>query len=346
MGDATDPPRPPASDAPAGPAADLAEVWKLLDELPSVRAGVDLAATTVDLVAAKVAGTAASPDRGAAGPRAWALRTATVAAALVAGFAAGRALAPDPDREVLQRLPLIEHLGMLREAGSIEFLEAMAERMDGRQGAARWLRFARDPQELQSEARQFDAAIEALRTEGVDAEIDDERLAVRRRRVASLPAAARAELERSAEAFDDLSSHDRSDVERLARTLVAPANERLVNAARLWHVIVASMNPVFRRSVVEMPAAERLEVMERSPGRFEPRPPGRPRDDFRERRPPEFRDDALPPRPRPPRGRGDGPPRPVNAPGPAGGRPAFGPPEPPPAADPPAAPGETRAPPG
>ena len=56
-------PAPEPAGRASGPAGDLGDVWEMLDALPTASAGVDLAATTVDLVAAKVAGAARSRDR-------------------------------------------------------------------------------------------------------------------------------------------------------------------------------------------------------------------------------------------------------------------------------------------
>lgn len=327
------------------PAEDLGDVWKLLDALPPAAARIDLAATTVDLVAAKVADESASPRR-RPGAWAWGARVAVVAAALVAGLAVGRGFAPDPDRRILQQLPIIEHLGLLQEAGSIGFLEAVAERMGGRQAPPRWMRFAREPEDPEGESLAFDAAVESLRL-AFKAPVDADVLTRRRERVASLSESERAELERSAERFENLASIDRRELTAVARMLADPDAGRLRDAARAWHVVVTAMNPVFRRTVIEMPVAERLEVLERSPGRFEPRPPGRPRDEFRERRlpqgPPPGPGDAPPPVP------GDGRPRPGEFPRPFTGQP---PPQPPfrrpglpPPGDPRAVPAETPAPP-
>ena len=331
---------------PEKPADDLADVWGLLDALPPAAARVDLAATTVDLVAAKLAGESAPPLRRAVGTRVWATQIAVVAAALVAGLAAGRSVAPDPDQRVLQQLPIIEHLGILREAGSLGFLEAVAERVGGRQSPPRWMRLAREPGEMQQEATAFDIAVESLRRSFAEPPGPD-LLARRRQHVALLPAAERAELERSVERFEALTSIDRRELTAVARMLADPAAGRLRDAARAWHLVVTAMNPVFRRTVVEMPVADRLEVLERSPGRFEPRPPGRPREELRDRRPPPG---SLPePGGFPPPADREGRPRLGDFPGPFDRQPPFQPPirreEPPPGSDRSPGPRETPAPP-
>jgi hypothetical protein len=265
-----------AAVAPAGPADDLGAVWQLLDALPPAAAGVDLAATTVDLVAAKVAGATETRDREWAGLARWTMPVAAVVASLAVGLVAGRVAAPDPDQWVLDRLPVIEHLGLLREAGSIEFLDAVAQRMSVYPELPRWLR-AGDPQSLREEAREFDAAIGKLEAWSADRGQGREATTARRASVAALPAARKADLERDVETFRRLSSLDRGELTAVAAALADPKNNRLRDAARRWHVFLAAMNPVVRRTVIEMPADDRLEMLER--------PAGRPRDEFRERRP-------------------------------------------------------------
>jgi len=325
------------------PADDLADVWAALDALPPASAGVDLAATTVDLVAAKVANDAGPAERQVAGPAVWGIRIALVAAALVAGLAAGRSLAPDPDQRVLEQLPLIEHVSLLREAGSVPFLEAVADRMTGRQGPPRWMRVDRGPENLRTEARQFDEALVAFETEPIGRHAGVDVVRQRRQRVEALPATKRDELERSVEEFESLSSLNRRELVAVAQALRDPGEQRLRDAARTWHVLLAAMNPVFRRSVVEMSVSARLEVIDRWPDRFEPRPPSRPREDPRDRRPAEGWREFDGPGPRPPRGNGFT--RPEGFPGRFTPPPPFRPAGPPPAGGPREVPAETPAPP-
>jgi hypothetical protein len=338
-------PAPEPAGRASGPAGDLGDVWQMLDALPTASAGVDLAATTVDLVAAKVAGAARSRDREPVGWGGWLARAAVVTAALAGGLVVGRATAPDPDRWVLEKLPLIEHVGLLREAGSVEFLEAVAERMAASHGPPRWLRYGRDQQSLRDEAREFDAALKHFEADAAAQAGGTDVVETRRRQVTKLPADKQADLERAAETFRGLSSIDRRELTAVAAALADPTNGRLRDAARTWHVILAAMNPVVRRSVVEMPAEERLEMLERSPGR--------PREDFRDHRPGEGGGAEWRPPPFGPPGPPQiGPPRPSNGgPGRPGDRPPGGIPgppgfrPPPPAADPRGAPAETPAPP-
>lgn len=261
----------------SGPAGDLGDVWHLLDALPPARARVDLAATTVDLVAAKVAGIARAGDDGPIGTGRWLIPVAAALASLAAGFVAGRATAPDPDQWVLERLPVIEQLDFLREAGSRRFLDAMAERLSRNPELPRWLRAGGDPQALREEAREFDAALTKLAGEEVHGSRGRDATKARRAAVAALPAARKSELERDAETFRRLSNSDRQELTAVAEALADPTNGRLRDAARTWHVLLAAMNPVVRRTVIEMPIEERLEMLERPAGRF--------RDEFRERRP-------------------------------------------------------------
>lgn len=338
-------PAPEPAGRASGPAGDLGDVWQMLDALPTASAGVDLAATTVDLVAAKVAGAARSHDREPVGWGGWLARAAVVTAALAGGLVVGRATAPDPDRWVLEKLPLIEHVGLLREAGSVEFLEAVAERMAASHGPPRWLRYGRDQQSLRDEAREFDAALKQFEADAAAQAGGTDVVETRRREVTKLPADKQADLERAAETFRGLSSIDRRELTAVAAALADPTNGRLRDAARTWHVILAAMNPVVRRSVVEMPAEERLEMLERSPGR--------PREDFRDHRPGEGGGEEWRPPPFGPPGPPQiGPPRPGNGgPGRPGERPPGGIPGPPgfrpalPKADPRGAPAETPAPP-
>ena len=342
----------------SGPATDLGEVWDLLDCLPTVPARIDLAATTVDLVAAKVAGGARPAATNGGLGRRWGVPLLAVAVALAAGMVTGRMTAPDPDRQVLEQLPIVENFDLLREAGSTAFLEALAERMAARQGPPpRWLRFGRDPAALREEARQFDEAIASLAAAEAAGDGDEAVIAARRERIMAMSAEERSRLERAVESIDELARSERRDLVSVARVLADPGYERLRDAARLWHVIVAATPPPMRRGTVEMTLDDRLEWL----GRFDPRSPPRRRDDGRDRREGEGREQSRearegwnnsrwPGRPsgppfRGPQDRPARPPRQAADDADGSGPRSFRPPGPPPVSGPRGAPGETRAPP-
>jgi len=305
------------------PAEDLADVWSLLDELPPARPPADLAATTVEMVAARAGGSRGRFQRPAASAGQRAAPLAAIAAALAVGILAGRLTTADPDRQIIEQLPMIEHLSLLQEAGSVEFLDGLAARIaDGQGTPSRWPRPPRDAAALEAEAADFDADLATLAADLDQAGLPRDRLAGRRERIAGLAEGELAALEKSAAAYATLSEIDRRDLAHLAAALADPDRESLRDAARQWHAIVAAVNPAFRRNVIEMPAAERLEWLARSAGRYESWSPGR----------------GLPSRgPGGPTGGGPGglPPR----------RPSFRSPWPPRPAGPPEAPAETRAPP-
>jgi len=270
------------------PADDLADVWDVLDTLPAPKPAKDLTATTVELVAARVANEA--KPSGASQSR-WIDRVvpfASILGGLLVGLVAGRATAPDPDAKVLERLPVIEHLGLLQELGSVDFLEALAEQLkEGQANPPRWLRFVRDPAGLRSEADEFEAMLVTLRAELAKKASSTAAHDRRRERVAKLPSTELAALEKSAATFEAMTPIDRRELEHLAAVLVDPAQTRLHDAAKLWHLIVVASNPAFRRNIIDMSSAERLEWLARSAGRFDQRPSTNGRDGERgdDRRP-------------------------------------------------------------
>lgn len=276
------------------PAVEFGEVWDLLDALPRANASEALAATTVDMVAVHLRG------RRAAGPVRRLGPLAAVAAALVAGIVAGRVTAPDPDRQILERLPLVKHLDLLREAGSTKFLEAMHQR---RYPLPMRLMIRQGPGAREDERRQFEAEVAAL-----GAELAAGSPAGRRESVQALSVEERLELEKAAEQFMRLSATERRAVEAVAEALVDPARQDLRDAAAMWRQWLLSARPEDRAGIVARGTDKRLEWLEwyavqaaRPEGRPDlrglDRPPRGPR---RDERPP-FRPDA-PPRPAPPAG--------------------------------------------
>ena len=207
--------------AAAAPAEALSDVWVLLDELPRGRASATLQATTIEM-AAVAATAAAGPAAAGAGVRRWLAPAAVVAGALVAGWIVGRATAPDPDRRLLEHLPLVRHLDLVREAGSVGFLQKVA----GRGRPPLKLALRQGPEAARQDAADFVAAIESL---GRLLKADT---VTRRRFVDSLPVEERAELERSLRELATLSGAERKTLAAVAAALVERRGARRSRAGR------------------------------------------------------------------------------------------------------------------
>lgn len=360
----------PVSDAAAtDPSLALADVWDLLDVLPAAVASPDMMASTIEMAAVPASaaisrtgsrigpdgratsGRVGRPVPAAAWPsvRQWLPGAAVVLASLLAGIAVGRATVPSPESALLASLPVVQHLDLLREAGSVAFLEAVAK---GGYPPPRRPPLAQSKADVREDAEEFDAAIAALRA-GVAVTADRETLSLRREQVLRMPEPQRRQLDRSAETFQRLNRADRSELIAVGRALADPGREQLLKAARLWHAWVQLRDPADRRDIIDLSGEDRLEWLDRwsridsrqdsrQDGRDSMRPFYDRERDPRRRPPPEFqqgppqfwRDDH----PRPP-----GPPRP-RGPGPGIGS-GMGPGMSPPPNDRPPPPEETQAPP-
>lgn len=273
--DPSDRGRPAGGDDPAAtePALALGEVWDLLDALPGAAASADLSSTTLEM--------AAVPPAAAMWPNVfrgvWLPTALVAAAALVAGYATGWATATDHDRPVLEHLAVAEHFALLREAGSVGFLEQVAKR-----GFPPPRRFGPPPSapEGNEDAREFDAAIAALEKRAAE-EASAGAIEQRRREMAALDDDARRRLEKSVESLRALSASEQRELHRLAKVLGDPGRDSVRKAARLWHQWVRGRDPADRRTVIELSPAERIESLERwtrNEARFDPQRPGFDRD--------------------------------------------------------------------
>ena len=318
--------QPPSEADATQPSLALAEVWEMLDALPTAVASPDLTATTLEL-AAVPARAEARPVSGPPPPTArwWLSSGGIVLTALLAGIAAGRATAPQFDADLLASLPVVQHTDLLREAGSVAFLEEVAKRG---YPPPRRPPPAQSQADVRADMQEFDGKIAALQTAETEGN-SRETLAARREFVLQLADPERQQLAKSREKYQRLSNADRRELSDLARALADPQRESLVEAARLWHQWIQVCDPANRRDVIELDATERLEGLDRWT-RFDGRPdlrenfrPGSERDRENRRRPPlgqpDFRPGAPDFREAPPDFRREGPPPPPGSRRPRGG---------------------------
>lgn len=104
----------------------LEQTWDLLDELPRVCVGDVFTRSTIEMVAVKQeqALVGASPD----GERGWrhvVLGAMGLVAAGVIGWLGVQLVWPDPNRRLLEDLPVLEHLDQYQQVGDIEFLRRL-----------------------------------------------------------------------------------------------------------------------------------------------------------------------------------------------------------------------------
>jgi anti-sigma factor RsiW len=105
----------------------LDRTWELLDELDKPQVSEALAQSTLEMVTA-AASEEAQRDLAEAPRRRrrrWAIAGGSVLAAGVAGFLAVYCLWPDPDKELIRDLPVLEKLDEYRHGEDIEFLRAL-----------------------------------------------------------------------------------------------------------------------------------------------------------------------------------------------------------------------------
>lgn len=254
-------------DTPAGDL--LGEVRELLDGLAPAAAPPDLARSTIEMAAVTSAAVdAPAATVGRVPTRGWWPAAACVGAALLLGFAAGRATSPDPDESILQYLPVVEHLDVLREAGSIDFLDAIATR-----GYPAPRAFPFGPGSVRDaeggdrdDWPQLDAAIEALRAGPFGPETPAAAISERRDRIEEMDDDELRHLADGVTIFRGLPREATHDLIGLARALCESDDERLETlaaAASAWHRWVVWSDPADRQAVVNLDRDDRLEWLDR-----------------------------------------------------------------------------------
>jgi anti-sigma factor RsiW len=109
----------------------LERSWDMMDLLPPAEASETFTESTLEMVAvgaeAEVARHRAWSQMLPAPWRAWLLAAVGVLGAAAVGYGAVSWLAPDPNRELLDALGVVEDFDALRHAESVEFLRALEE---------------------------------------------------------------------------------------------------------------------------------------------------------------------------------------------------------------------------
>lgn len=267
----------------------LDDIRVLLDPLAPSSAPKTLTSTTIEMAAVSSAARPGVRTRAARRPSrsSW-VPAGCVLAALLIGLGIGWATTSDPDERILEYLPVVEHLGVLQEAGSVAFLRSVAERD---YPPPRRFPFGRPPEDREGGGRprtddsaaapadegwpQLNETLEALQEGPFGPETPGNEVAARREHVEDLDDDARRRLADAARAFQELPFSRRHDIIELARALGEgdPDGElqSLLAAARSWHQWLAWRDPADRHAVVALDATDRLEWLDRY-ARFNVRP--------------------------------------------------------------------------
>ncbi|HEX4144883.1 MAG TPA: hypothetical protein VHY91_15370 [Pirellulales bacterium] len=102
--------------------------WDMLDRLQRSTVGESFTRSTLEMVS--LAAAEEEHEQPAAGRFDWrrlGMMGLVAVAALLLGYGGGRAIWPDPNRELLQDLPVLEDLDLYEQAGSIDFLHKLAD---------------------------------------------------------------------------------------------------------------------------------------------------------------------------------------------------------------------------
>ena len=214
---------------------ELDGTWQLLSQLATDAASRDFTRTTLELVAA--ADEAA--QRSVKSPHRRLGRAAVAVGGLllsaVFGFLVVAAVRPDPNRQLIEELPILERLEQFRAVGNLEFLAALrqARLFEGNATSEEEDRPYWTDEPAPESARRH---IEAMSPTG------KEQLRRRQEQFASLPADEQTQLRRF---YDDLAA--------------APDNRALLVVADRYYAWLKSLPPITRAELVELSLKERIE---------------------------------------------------------------------------------------
>ncbi len=216
--------------------ARLEQAWRMLDQLDRAVVGENFTRTTLEMVA-----TAAATDAKKSANR-WSKPAILGAAVLVAacgllGVACGTWIWPDPNRQLLHELPILESIDLYEQGDSIEFLRKLerAGIFDQQPG---------DPA----------AAVSMPDTSGDDA-LDERRSEIER-----MTPPERQQLRHNQERFNRYSLADRQKMLRLLDDLDRdPHEDELRRVMIRYHEWLDTLPLSTRSELTDLPADERME---------------------------------------------------------------------------------------
>ncbi len=218
---------------------EMERTWDLLDDLDTAPAGGRFTESTLEMVA--VAARKDVEQSLAEAPRRRQRRALAVGgsllAAVVAGFLAVVLLLPDPNRQLLQDLPVLENLDQYRQIDDIEFLQML--RNEGL--------FSKENDKSPSG----------------DEAPPDESLAQRRQRVENMNPSEQEQLARLQDRFIALDRDQRKRLQRLDEAIQGAADARqLRQVMRRYCEWLTTLPSYTRAELAELAPADRIKAVE------------------------------------------------------------------------------------
>lgn len=104
------------------------QTWDLLDDLPRATVDDSFTRTTVEMVAVRAEGDVLTAEQRAARrkQRLWILGLLAVLLTAAAGYAVTYSWLQQPNEQLVEDLPILEHFDAYQNAGSVEFLQELS----------------------------------------------------------------------------------------------------------------------------------------------------------------------------------------------------------------------------
>jgi hypothetical protein len=250
----------------------LRKAWDMLVELPTPQLSPNFAQSTIEMVAVTAESTSLSLQQRVRQVRRWLLRGAALVASFFIGYLAISSLQWSQERQALSNLPLLADWEALKRIIEAEPLPNRGAAVSGVRGNGSSGSDARGGGVGPYEWLQMLLEVEGLAqvvirtdTHGVGDGVVPDALGDRRTWIAELDRTARDRLSANYEAFtgDTRPEEQRAALELAQRIYRSPDRERLLEAARNYAVFLSEISSREREGLVDLPADERLEELQR-----------------------------------------------------------------------------------
>ncbi len=231
---------------------ELDGTWRLLDQLETDAAGCDFTRTTLEMVA--TAEGAGSQSAAARRRRTWraALASAAMLVAGIMGFLAVAAVRPDPNRRLLDDLPVLEGLHTYRAIDSVDFLRSLYRAGLFQEEWPAEEKLPGEEEVLHSKEDEFPGTIALL-----------DAAEAARQRIEAMDPAEKQHLQRRRRQFESLDSAEQARLRRLYRDLAADPNAQTLHAVAVgYYDWLRALPPITRAELLALEPEDRVDKVQ------------------------------------------------------------------------------------